>query len=133
MKRRTVKLLALVACLAVTGAVASMALAHTKRYPTTMTVKRVPGPTSPGFPQNYYYRGRLTSAKPACEKNRTVIVTAGASRTVKTDASGRWEIIDTYFDYLQATAYPKVLLDRGGHDHSCKGTSKVVNYPPAAP
>lgn len=123
---------------AATGAVvcaglAVVAVAHTVKHPTTVTIHHKKGGNKPGKPDTF--DGKVTSDTPRCIGFRKVRVkTVGTTTTVvgttKTDASGNWKLELTSpaqaGDY-DAVATRKFLRKTAHHRHKCgRGVSPTL-------
>jgi hypothetical protein len=121
--KRVLALFAAMSSLAFTGVVA-VALAHTVKHPTTVTIHVKKGSAhKPGS-----FDGSVSSDTSRCEVGRTVAVRMGETTTVlvgtaTSDAKGNWDLQlagsaqpGTY----HAVARRKVLRKNSHHVHICK-------------
>jgi hypothetical protein len=130
--KRTLVLVVATAALAC-GGLAVVALAHTVKHPTTVTIKHKKGGHKPGKPDTF--DGKVSSDTPRCVALRKVNVkTVGTTPTLvgttKTDASGNWALELTSSaqpgDY-DAVATRKILRKTARHRHTCaRGVSPTV-------
>ena len=121
--KRVLVLVAALSSLALAGVVA-VAVAHTVRHPTTVTIHVKKGNAhKPGS-----FDGKVTSDTPRCEVGRTVALRMGESTTVlvgtaTTDAKGDWALQLTGAAQpgnYHAVARRKVLRKNSHHVHICK-------------
>jgi cysteine-rich repeat protein len=113
------KLVVIVACGLAAACLAEVASAHTVRFGGALTV-RFQGEIN-------VFKGRVTSANPACESGRRVSVfrvVAGPDRRVasdRTDSTGRWSVVhNARADDYYAKVGRKDLAP-GDHRHICNG------------
>jgi hypothetical protein len=128
--KRVLVLFAAMSSLAFIGVVA-VALAHTVKHPTTVTIHVQKGSAHhPGS-----FDGSVSSDAPRCEVGRTVAVRMGETTTVlvgtaKSDAKGNWDLQLTGSAQpgtYRAVARRKVLRKNRHHLHVCKkGISPTV-------
>jgi hypothetical protein len=130
------RLLGVVAVVALAGAavLASLAIAHNKRFSNSVTLKRA---GSGGK-----YLGQVNSARPRCEANREVQVwrrkASGDVRqgTTFTNAAGRWNLVATPGlgpgKVVYALIEAKVLVGTAQHNHVCavdRSPLRTTPYP----
>ena len=121
--KRVLMLVAAMSSLAFAGVVA-VAVAHTVKHPTTVTIHVKKGSAhKPGS-----FEGKVSSDTPRCEVGRTVAVRMGETTTVligttTTDAKGNWTLQlpgAAQPGSYHAVARRKVLRRNSHHLHICK-------------
>ena len=124
-----------VAVLAGAALIASLAFAHNRAFPNQVSLTKA----APYGPALAVYKGRVTSPKAKCERNREVqIFNVTANPDVRVARShttpvGTYKIKGAQVpngDKVQALIETKVLPAPPGHNHSCNvDRSPTVVYP----
>jgi hypothetical protein len=116
-----------IAALSGAAVVATMAFAHTVHHANRVTLSHA-APQAAN-PARALYRGKVRSAKHACEKNREVqvfhVTPPNDTRVARTrsNGAGDWKASGALVpngDKVYALIETKVLKANANHDHSCK-------------
>jgi hypothetical protein len=131
MKRPLVILAAVTALVSV--ALPAVATAHTVRHDSTITIQKRNNGNDPDS-----LKGRVSSDRPRCERNRTIQVfqeVPGADTLIgstNTDGEGTWELLfagDAPDGTYYAVATRKVLHRSTNHRHTCRrAVSDTVTF-----